>query len=162
MPTPRLFYGRRLGVALLQSETTVADDGQAYDLLLRSDRIVPAGFGGEAIFPVLYLATTHYAANVTLFVTPYVDSVALDTQQVVLVGVPGSSGEHRVHELALHQPFLVDGIERLRTAPRGTFFQVKVETRAGLGSPIGLVEIDLIDVEVEVVREGDTAGEVAR
>jgi hypothetical protein len=163
MAAPKLFFGRIDDPTLLEADAGYTDDGVAYDLRAHTQRVAPAGTGGECIFPTLYLTTTHYENTVRVYVTPFVDGAALEQQMVELVGVPGSTGETRVHEIALYVPYLRDGVEEMRVAPRGTWLAVEVETRyaEALGTA-GPQAVDLIEYEVEVVREGDTAGEAAR
>lgn len=152
---PRIMLGRGAGTpAMLTANDGYEDDGQPYDLLARTRQIAVAGTSGEAIFTALYLTTTTFADLVTLFVTPSVDGVPLETQQVHLGGVANPNERAVVKELALSVPFLRDGVEVMRTAPRGTWFDVTIETRIGLGNPSSTRQIiEAIEVEYEVVRE---------
>lgn len=156
--TPKIFLGKASEPALLLLGGAYTDDGTKYEMLARTRRVALAGAGGEAIFTTLYIATTHYEQNVSLWVTPYVDGVALATQQINLVGVPGTKGETKTHELGLSQSYMVGGTERLRTSPRGTWFEVQVETKyqtSGL-TPAKQV-VDGIEIEHEIVRESMVA-----
>lgn len=153
---PQLVLTRGAGVPsmLVPGSPDYLDDGVIYEMLARSRPYAPAGAGGEAIFTMLYLVTTHYDVSVSLFVTPYVDFAALATQQIDLIGAANPANKSTVHELALSVPYIVGGIERLRVAPRGTWFDVKVETKIAAGNPASArVVIDGGEVETEIVRE---------
>lgn len=158
MLTPEIFVGKASEPALLQVGDSYLDDGVKYELIARTRRVALAGAGGEAIYTSLYMATTHYDQNVSLWVTPFVDGVALAAQRIDLIGVPGSKGESKTHELGLSEPYLVAAVEQLRTAPRGTWFEVQVETRyqSAALTPAKQV-VDGIEVEHEIVRESMVA-----
>lgn len=156
--TPRLIVGRGgVGAILLRANgAAYTDDSVAYNASGKSNKVAPAGAGGECIFTVLYLTTTHFDVNVSLWITPLVDGVALTKQRLNLVGVPGTDGETQVHEIGLSIAHLASAVERLRYAPRGTWFQVLVETDAavvGLGACI----VSEVEVEHEIVRESKEA-----
>ncbi len=158
MFTPEVFLGKATEPALLKLGGAYTDDSVKYELLGRTRRVALAGPGGESIFTSLYVATTHYDLNVSLWITPYVDGVALAAQRIDLVGVPGSQGESKSFELALSQAYMVAAVEQLRYSPRGTWFEVQVETRhvSAVLTPAKVV-VDGIEVEHEVVRESMTA-----
>jgi hypothetical protein len=154
MLAPELFVGRGGTPSLLRVGVGYTDDSVEYDLLARSRRVAPAGVGGEAIFTVLYVATLHFEDDASFYITPYVDGVALEVQRLDLVGVPGSKGEAQSHEIGLSIPYISGGVERLRYAPRGTWFEVEVETRYVLSAAVaGRAVITSIEVEHEIVRE---------
>lgn len=152
MPIPHLFFGQTANVLLELDATTSTDAGAPYSLYAVSNRVAPAGAGGECIFPVLYLTVT-YASAGAIDVTPLVDGIALERQRVSLPG-PGGVAETKVYELGVSVPYLVEGVERARFAARGTWLQVRVETN----DPI---TVESIEAEVEIVRESKVAsGEV--
>lgn len=135
------------------------DDGEVYEMVARDRPFAPAGQGGEAIFTALWITTTTYDDPVTLFITPYVDFVALETQQLDIPGAPNPTNAQQVHELALSVPWPAPpAAERMRNAPRGCYIDVRVETNiaGGFGSSTRQA-VDGIEVEVEIVRDSRTA-----
>lgn len=150
MLIPRLFMGA--GDGLLLADSTFKDDTIAYDTLGRSNRVAPAGTGGECIFTTLYVTVTTYAANTRLKVTPILDGVALAAQTINTVGVGSSQGEVQVFELGLSIGYIVAAVERLRYYPRGTWMQVLVTTDSG-NVALAAELVNSIEVEYEVVRE---------
>lgn len=155
---PRLILGRGAAVPSIMRANGAAytDDSVVFNGSGRSNKVAPAGAGGECIFTVLYLTTTHFDVNVSLFITPYVDGVALTRQRLNLVGVPGTDGETKVNEIGLSLPHLVSAVERLRYAPRGTWFHVLVETDAAIVA-LGQCIVSEVEVEHEIVRESKEA-----
>lgn len=155
---PYLILGRGgIGpILLLANGAAYTDDSTAYNASGKTNKVAPAGAGGECIFTVLYLTTTHFDVNVSLWITPYVDGVALTKQRLNLVGVPGSDGETKVNEIGLSVAHSVSAVERLRYAPRGTWFQVLVETDAAIVG-LGACIVSEVEVEYEVVRESKEA-----
>lgn len=154
MLTPRLFGGA--GDGLLLAGSTYLDDGEAYDALGKSNRVAPAGTGGECIFTSLYVTVTTYASDTRLVVTPYVDGVALAAQIINVPGVASSQGEVNVFELGLSIPYVVAMVERLRYYPRGTWLQVLVNTDSG-NVALAAQLVNSIEAEYEVVRETKVA-----
>lgn len=154
----RLIVGRGAAVPSLMraNGSSYLDDSVIFNASGKSNRVAPAGAGGECIFTVLYLTTTHFDVNVSLFITPYVDGVALTRQRLNLVGVPGTDGETKVNEIGLSVGHSIAAVERLRYAPRGTWFQVLVETDAAVVA-LGAVQVAEVNVEYEVVRESKEA-----
>lgn len=152
MSIPRLFLGELGGNRLLEADDGFQDAGAAIPVVLESDPVAPAGPGGEAIFPVLYLVFTATMA-VTVTVTPFVDGVALETQDIVLASQTARTRTH--HELGLSVPHLESGVEVLRVAPRGTWFAVRLSTPS---LAAGDLILDGVSLEHEVVRESLVAG----
>lgn len=160
MLTPQLVVGRGNGTpAMLTVGVGYIDDDTHYDLLGRSAPFAPAGPGGECAFHLLYVTTRHFEEDVSLFITTFIDGVALaEVKRINLVGVALSKGEQAVHEIGLSVPHMVAGIERLRYAPRGTWISVQVETRITLGDGTAAQQcVDGIDCEYEVVQETKVA-----
>ncbi len=158
MITPQLFLGRSLEPVLLRVGKGYTDDGEPYEMLARSRSLAPAGPGGECIFTLLYLTTLHYTDDVSVWITPIVDQVAQPTQRLDLTGVLDSVGERQTHEIGLAVPYLVGGVERLRFAPRGTWFDVQIETKYGAAevgaAPVASKQIiESVELEYEIVRE---------
>ncbi len=151
---PRLFFGQGGGNNLYRSDDTAADDaGAGFDMLATTNRVAPAGAGGEAIFTVLWLALT-YTMAVTVRVTPYVDGVALDSQQIALAAQAERTTKR--WKVGLSVP-LFDALlnEVARFAPRGVWFQAKVESTGGLAT--GDLIVEGVEIEHEVVRASQKA-----
>lgn len=153
MPKPNMYVGAQSVTTLLAlTEANFRDAGPYdYNLVAKTNRAAPAGAGGECIFPALFLTTVHTAA-VALYITPLVDGVALETQRLAL---PAAAADTvTAHEIGLSVPVLVGGNEVGRVYPRGTWFQVLIETRFDNVAEIAAkVAVDAIEFEYEVVRE---------
>lgn len=155
--TPALFVTRAGVPALLRVGSGFTDDGIVYDLLARTRRIAPAGGDGEAVFYTLTLVTTHYDADVALWITASVDGVALPAQRLDLAAGP-AGGTTTTHEIGLSVPYLDAAlVEQYRAAPRGTWFEVAVYTdHAVSGAAAKQVAVEAF-VEWEAVRESRPA-----
>lgn len=153
-PVPALFAGCWSEPVLLRIGAGYDDDSEAYELYAQSEPLAPAGEGGECIFTLLYVTTRHYDADVSFWLTPIVDGVALPTERLDLLATTSQKGEFQTHEVGLSIAYTVAGTERLRYAPRGTWFQLLVETRYGTlgGTPAEQI-IEAAEVEFEIVRE---------
>lgn len=155
MPVPTLMFGRADAAALLNAREGWVDDDQPYNLTLRTNRIAPAGVGGECVFTRLVVVTRHREAA-TLTLTPLVDDTAL--APITLALAAAATEQVQTHELGLSRPLVVAGRERARFRPRGTWFQVEVTTSyAADALPQGEQAIEGIELEYEVVREGQPA-----
>lgn len=156
MAAPILYAGSRTA-RLLQLGVGYTDDGIAYTLLGQSERIAPAGSGGECIFTLCYLTTRHFDTSVSVQVTPIIDNVAQATQTIALTGAASANGvgNRQTHELALSVPYSPSGTEQLRVAPRGTWFELVLATP---NTTQAKVLIETAELEYEVVRES-MAGE---
>jgi hypothetical protein len=136
------------------------DDGVPYEMVAWARPYAPGGDSGEAIFTTLWVTTTTYDEDVSIFITPYIDGVALETQEIEIPGAANPQDGQQVHELALSVPYIRDAIERMRTAPRGTWIAVRAETKIALGSGTSARQaVDGIVCEVEVVSESRPAVE---
>jgi hypothetical protein len=166
---PALLFGQGGGNAIYRADATASDDaGVAFDIRARSDRLYPAGLGGEALFTVLWLTVTTAitpavpANTVDLIVTPYLDGVALEAQTFTITG-PTAGAQTRLtrkYEFGLSVPYLdVYLTEQFRVGARGACFEVQVETDGGL-MPGELIALG-VDVEYEVVRESVAAEALA-
>lgn len=159
MIEPVLFIGRGGGEpALLRYGVGYLDDGESYEMLALSRPVAIAGPGGECMYTLLYLTTKHYDDDVSIWITPVIDGVAQPTQRIDLTGVPGTQGEQKTHEVSLAISYMVGGTERLRYAPRGTWFSVQVETKYALGEAGAAANpakqiVESVEVEYEVLRE---------
>lgn len=150
MSAPILFVGSRSGT-LLRVGVGYQDGSSVYNLLARSERVAPAGQNAECIFTRLAVATRHYTSNVTFWVTPYVDNVALATQQITLTGAATTTGIRQSHQLGLTLPYIRSAVEITRTAPRGTWFELLVETQYA-SAIAGKQIIESVELEYEPVR----------
>lgn len=167
-PIPTLFFGRgNTAAQIMQWNQTNQDNepsGDTFDLLAKSVRFAPGGAGGEAIFTTIWIAVTYDMDAVTLRFTPILDGIAQDgtggtadiRQTLALVGTPGTRRTERF-EFGFSLPFN-DGVstDAIRTAMRGTWFQLLVDTVGGLG-PNGDLIIEQPEIEFEVVRESEQA-----
>lgn len=147
----KVFYGCDTGVLLSPDPTVFLDDGVAYALVALPNVSAPAGPGGEAIFPILHLTTKRYG-DVELTVTPIVDGVTLQPSVVTLAGATPTEGTVDVTEVDLSQayPSVLD--EQIRTAPRGSSIQIRID------APVtALFDVTVAEVEYEVVRESRLA-----
>jgi hypothetical protein len=147
MTGPKLFLGQSGGNALLKADDGYQDAGTPIAIRLETVPLAPAGPGGEAIFTALFLTfTATMAATVT--VTPILDGTTLASQTISLQAA--SERTTTRHELGLSVPYVDGGQERLRTAPRGAWLQVRLTVTA-IGP--GDLVFDGVNVEYEVVRE---------
>lgn len=150
MAAPILYVGSRTA-ALLQVGVGYLDGSTVYQMSARSHRVAPAGQNAECIFTRLSVATRHYTSNVTFWLTPSVDGVALTTQQITLTGAATTTGIRQSHQLGLWLPYVRSAVEITRTAPRGTWFELLVETQ--YASAIAAKQIlESIELEYEPVR----------
>lgn len=161
MAAPKLFFGTRNTNALLQVGRGYQDRVMNYDLDAKTNRYAPAGAGGECIFTSLYAVVT-FTRNLVLSITPIVDGAELETQEIRLTQNLTESRQTRAFELGLSVPVTVAAVERARVSPRGTWFQVRVQTTfEATGDTPQSVIIDGLEVEYQVVRESQQPG-VAR
>ena len=150
MSTPLLFLGSAAGGVLLEADQGTGDNAAAFNLLARTNRVAPAGVGGECIFTALYLAISHTEAA-TLRVTPILDGVALEPTDIALPLVAART--LTAHDVGISIPYTVAAVEAARFAARGTWLQVQVETLAAAPGDFGDLIIESVEVEYEVVRE---------
>ena len=151
---PRLFFGQGGGNSLYRSDASAADDGgAAFDLLAMTNRVAPGGAGGEAIFTVLWLPLT-YTMVATVRITPILDGVALDSQEVALAGKSERTTQRWKFGLSVPYKDALN-VEQGRFAARGARFQAKVETVGGLAA--GHLIVEGIELEHEVVRASQKA-----
>lgn len=153
----QLFAGTRTG-KIAQVGINYTDDGATYDVLAHSERVAPGGVGGECIFTSLFVVTRHFTTNCTWWLTPIVDGVALEQQRIDLVGAATTTGIRTSHQLGLSLAYVRSAVEILRTAPRGTWFELLVETKAS-SVALGKQMIESVYVEHEVVRETQQPGD---
>jgi hypothetical protein len=163
MPVPRLFYGGSDGKLLSATGTSYLDDAATFDVLARTNRIAPAGPGGECAFFTLYLTTTRFdpGPDIRLLVTPIVDGAALAVRELNLSGAVDAAanpkGLAEVNEISLMEAYMVNDAAQLMNAPRGSAIEFLITTAAA-DVPLDLVELSVAEVEYEVVREGRLPG----
>ena len=170
-PIPVLFFGRKDTAAEVLATNEGFEDGfnggagDAINLLGRTARIAPAGVMGECIFTRFWIMVEHTMA-VTLQFTPILDGHILDgtdlvvpfdqdlRQTVVLATAPTRLTEK--FEFVMQLSF-DDGTDpdAVRTALRGTWFQLVVATSSDLAA--GDLIIHQTELEYEVVRESQAA-----
>ncbi len=148
MSVDNLFYGEANGNRLFESDTGFEDVDVAIALLAESDPISPAGPGGESAFYGLTIVVLHTMA-VTIVVTPIVNGVALETQNIVLTSKATRTREQ--FELGLSIPITHAAVERGRCAPIGTWFQVRLSAAA---IATGDLIIEGVALEQEIISEG--------
>ncbi|HEX5521088.1 MAG TPA: hypothetical protein VFX29_05300, partial [Longimicrobiaceae bacterium] len=120
------------------------DHGEPIRVALQFDPLVPAGAGGEAIFPCAYLTVTS-SMEVTLTVTPILDGVAREAERQT-IQVPGGTRRTTHHyEIPL---YLAAAFGRF--ALRGTRLAVRIESP---GIAPGDLIFDSVELEHETVRE---------
>ncbi len=147
MSVPRLFLGESGGNRLLKADDGFQDAGVNISIRAETVPVAPAGAGGEAIFTSVYLVLTATMA-VTVQITPIVDEVPLETQDIVLSAQTERKRTH--HEFGLSIPYIHNSVERARFAPRGTWFQVRIVVPA---IAAGDLIIEGVALEYEIVRE---------
>lgn len=151
MSAEALFFGEANGNRLFQADSGHQDVDQAIAVLAESDPISPAGPGGESVFYGLTCVFLHTMA-VTIVVTPIVDGVELETQDIVLTSKATRTREQI--ELGLSIPIMdveEPPVEQGRCAPRGTWFQVRLSIAA---IATGDLIVEGVALEHEVVAEG--------
>lgn len=157
MAKPTLYLGLAGDPHLCQADSGFTDAGSAYNLFARTDRVALAGESGECVFTALYLVLVHRSATtIHLRITPLVDDVPLPSHTLTLPGAAFPATD--VYELGLSVPVL-DGLgnEVSRTAPRGTWLQVQIETIAdGVSELLGALRVDGVIAEYDVVSESRT------
>lgn len=150
-----LFLGESGGGRLLQADQGSHDDGVPVYARLETVAAGP-GVGGEAIFPALYLALTH-DVDATIDITPILSGMnddgtpferELEVQQILVAATAERMTVQ--HQLGLSEPYLVDGEEMGRWAPRGNQFRARV---VALVHSQGDLVFEGIGVEMEVVTE---------
>ncbi len=151
-PVPALFAGQASEPILMRIGSGYTDDGEPYEMYGLSDPVAPAGEGGEVMFTLLYVTTRRYDSDVSFWFTPIIDGVAQSTQRLDLAASASDQGEFETHEIGLS--ILHSGVVPFRYAPRGTWFQLLVETRYDSdGGTAAAQIIESVELEFEVVRE---------
>lgn len=152
----RLFAGLRSltgGIALCEEGFT--DDGQIYNMLAESERVFPAGIGGEAAFDVAYIVLTYFC-RFRLYVSVIIDGVIL-SETLLDPGVAPAAEKTTRYEVPLKIDML-NGLGKKvgKRSPRGGWIQFRVRTAFDLTYPAGPIRVDEMRVEGEVVQESLT------
>lgn len=136
---PGLFLGLRFVNALLEAHTGNTDDAVAFGLLMRSNRLAPAGLAFTATFKTIHITTLHADAQ-SVTVRLLVDDVVRVTRVIALP----SQAEPRQYkfQVNLSEPVMVAGVERLRLHPRGTWAQVEIESDGTAALQVDGLEIE--------------------
>lgn len=157
MLTQRTFFGSADAAVLLRAhDDSYQDDGLNYDLLARSNRVALAGAGGEIAFYMLYL-TVSYEQPTPIAVTAIIDDQRQPTKTFNLAGV--GARKNVIVEVSLLVPFAADVpgyATRGLFAPRGCWLQVEIGS--AFPGAAAFVQIDGVECEHEVVREGKVEG----
>lgn len=148
-----IFYGEGDGGRLYEAGSGFTDDGVAYQLYAKSDPIFPAGAGGEAIFPAVYLAMT-WSAAITLKLTPVVDGIE-QTASAVTLQLSARSRRTEVVEVAFMED-LLDQFDQVvgKQFLRGQSFALLLQTTSVAA---GDFIVDALDLEYEPVLERHAA-----
>lgn len=149
---PALFAGQASEPILMRIGSGYDDDGEPYEMYAFSDPLAPAGEGGEAEMSLLYVTTRRYDSPVSFWFTPVVDGEMLPTQRLDLPASDTEQGKSETHEIGLS--LLAGSAIPFRYNPRGTWFQLLVETRYGSdgGTPAAQI-IESVELEFDPVRE---------
>lgn len=146
-----LFFGESGGDVLYQFGEDWQDDLEDITARILTVPIAPGGVGGEVLFHNLYLSL-EWQSRATVTVTPILDGRRVTTLQRTLELDVEAEPRRERYEIPLAEPYEVGGIEELRTALRGTWFQVQVEVTQESPSETGVV-VEGVELEQEVVRE---------
>lgn len=153
----RTFAGlRSLAGGIAQCEDGYLDDGIVYNLLAITDRVFPAGVGGEASFDAFYVLVT-YSRRFRLYVSPIVDGALLPETLLDPLLDPAAEITKR-----FEVPLRIDALNSLgqpvggKVAPRGGWFQLKVRTAFDATYQPGAFRIDEVLVTGDVVVESLT------
>lgn len=154
---PHLLLGQGGGNALYLVDAAAADDaGTVFDILATTNRVAPAGAGGDVLFRTLWVAVTYTMAVILKF-TPILDGAALESQTVTLA--VQSVRKVQRFRLGLSKKNLdTYGVEVSRTGARGAFLQVKVETSGGCAA--GDLIVDGLEVERRILKGAYQKAEV--
>lgn len=155
MAKPLLMFGCKSLGDLLQADAGYTDDGASYSLFVKTDRVAPAGVGGESAFHNLYIPIEHDVA-VTLRVTAIVDGVALTAQDFALSAPSARKVTLLEVPTTVRFPVTIANFGSLaQFAARGTWLQVQLET---VGAVTGYVAAGGVDLEHETLRETSQPG----
>lgn len=153
MPAPKLFFGTRGSTGFMEVDRGYKDRGVQYQMYAKTNRYAPAGPSGECIFPSLYAVVT-FTESMFLYLTPFVDGAALGTKVIQMIANATSTRQTRTFEMGLSVPVILNGVERGQQAPRGTWFQVLVETHFNdINDIANQLIVEGCEVEYEIVSE---------
>lgn len=133
---------------LALDEAATQDNATAIETRARTNRIAPAGTGGDALFRTVYVIVSRANRTVvgSLEVTVRIDGEALAPVTVSLPLV-GAGTLTEVHEIPLVQPGRAG---QFQNGVRGCWLEVETRLPA---RPDGVVVIEGVEVEAEDLRE---------
>ncbi len=146
----RFYFGEQ-GTSLFEYGVGRDDAAVPVDMFAQTNKLAPAGVGGECIFTNLYLVVTHSGTSAyTLVVTPILDNDELTQISITIPGV-AKPAVAEVFEIGLAQTYAAGQTHALR----GVWFSFKVEGDGTL--PDGDLIIEGASLEYEIVRETQAA-----
>ncbi len=148
--SPSLVLGERGTVDLFEPRLGVPDrGGDGVQMLVKSHRLAPAGAGGACVFRTVWVAIRHKGA-ISLDYKVFVDDIEVIAETYPLLPAMLTMRSYTIL-IPLSLPILVDGIERSRQRPQGTWIQVQFET-----DDASVFAIDGLDIEWEQVQRRET------
>lgn len=147
----KAWYFAGNGSGLYKGNDGTNDAGTDILVRFQTNEVAPAGAGGECLFEYVELAITRFnAVDWTFTVTPIVDGVELEPEDVTLAGVANPVTE--MVEVSFSQPYMVGGVERSRYTPRGAWCSMLITATA---APDRDVIFDGASLEYEIVTESE-------
>ena len=148
--SPSLVLGERGSVRLFEPRLGgVGVETLGVPMLVRSHRLAPAGAGGACIFRTLWLAIRHQG-GISLDYRILVDDLEVISETLPLLPEQPAMRSYTIL-IPLSVPIVVDGVERSRQRPQGTWIQVEFATDDG-----NAFAIDGLDVEWEQVQRRES------
>jgi hypothetical protein len=138
MQSPALFLGTADSGALYEANRGQADDGEPFRLRMRSNRLAPNGLVETATYSHLTVTTQHLAAQ-ALAVRLFVDDEMV-CERVLALPAQSSVKQYSAR-VPFSLPLLVNGVERGRVHPRGTWAQIELESDGT--SPVTIDGVEL-------------------
>lgn len=150
---------RAAGLARIgkMEEGLYRDFDLVFPLFLRTVKMAPAGSGGEFRLTRFWL-TIAYSIAASIRIVPILDGVALETQGIVLTD-PGvvSQPVRLTRTFGVSRPVeFPPGSEAIRLGARGSWLQFYLDI-VDYDASDGVLWVDGIEFEYEVLREGHTA-----
>lgn len=155
----RLYFGAA-GKKVLEAsvEQQNQDDATDYDSQALSNWVAPAGHHGEAAFFNLYVTLSRWnTSELTLQVVHELvkddELLTLATEEVTLAATT-TPVRGEVIEVPISKPYTRSSAERLRTAPRGTWYRARLTLTT---APDHFFTMEGTELEFEIVRESTEA-----
>lgn len=155
---PIAYVGSAEGGGIYALDEGYSDHLQDIHAVAQASPLAPGGSDADCGFDRLFIVLT-WSMPATVRCTPIVDKVdiAAAVFDIELPAVAAGTRRSHVFERMLRMPFLVDGVESYRHAPRGTWFALRMETVGGLAD--GDLIFDEVVLEYDVLSP--TKGVVA-